>query len=87
MTMQEYQLRLGNIKFERLDDERDMYLQAYLNNRATATKKKGKEIVSAYPSFKDFFDYEKRLEEMTEPKEKEEQKLSRLESLLLQANS
>ena len=87
MTMQEYQLRLGNIKFERLDDERDIYLQAYLNNRATATVKKGKDIVSAYPNFKDFFDYEKRLEEMIEPKEKEERKLTRLESLVLQANS
>lgn len=87
MTMQDYQLRIGNIRFEQLDKERDLYLQAYLNNRATATKKKGKDIVSAYPEFKDFFDYEKRLEEMTEPKEKEERKLSRLESLVLQANS
>lgn len=38
-----------------------MHLQAYLNHAVKARKKVGKRERSMYPTFKDFFDYDKEL--------------------------
>lgn len=86
--MQEYQLKVKVRPYKRLEKERDMHLQAYLNNAATATVKKQGKIVSAYPSFNDFFNYDKRLKEIEgETKKKEERSLTNLERIVLKANS
>lgn len=61
MTFREYLYRLRAYRLKRVDEEYDMHLTAFLNVRAGAQKKKGKETVPAYPSMKEFFDYEKRI--------------------------
>ena len=88
MTREEYKIRMKIYPVKRVEAERDIYLLAYLTNRATATVKKGKDIVSAYPSFDDFYDYKSRLKEVSGISEIEEpRKLTSLESLILEATS
>ena len=52
----------------RVDKEHDMHLQAWLNHAVKSTKTQGKKQVPVYKTFKDFFDYEKRLEEVQRTK-------------------
>lgn len=87
MTFAEYLYRFKAYSLRRVDAEYDMHLNAWLNHQAGATKKQGKDTVSAYKSFKDFFDYEKRIEEVekTKPKKLNEQH-RRMAQLAAQAN-
>lgn len=56
----------------RIDKEYDIALQAWLNHQAKATKTTGsgknQKTMSVYKSFTDFFDYEKKIKEVKEPK-------------------
>lgn len=61
MTFREYLYRLRAYRLKRVDEEYDMHLTAFLNVRAGAQKKKGKETVPVYPTMKEFFDYDKRI--------------------------
>lgn len=61
MTLKEYHLRLKGYALKRLDNERDIYLQAYLNNIVKATDRSGK---PKFPKFEDFYDYDKRREDI-----------------------
>jgi len=60
MSYFEYQARLYAFRLSEVDKEYDMHLQAYLNNLVTATDK-GK---PKFKDFKDFFDYEKQINEI-----------------------
>lgn len=71
MTLPEYLFRMKAHTLARIDKEYDMYLQAWLNDAASATKAKGKETVRVFKTFNDFFDYEKRIGEVEKPVEKE----------------
>lgn len=72
MTLAEYYLRIDAYKLQRVDREYDIHLQAWVNNQAKAEKKKGKNTVPYFKSFDKFYDYEKRIEEVTgKPKEVE----------------
>ncbi len=71
MTFAEYLYRFKAYKLRRVDEEYDIHLAAWLHQQAGATKKQGKDTVSAYKSFKDFFDYEKRLADVDALKPKE----------------
>ena len=84
MTIKEYSWRIEAFNLSRIDQEYDMHMQAWLNHQATATKSKGKKTVSVYKSFKDFFDYEKRLLEV---KGKKAEPIDRRKQILLKANS
>lgn len=68
MTLPEYSYQMKAYALSRVDKEHDMHLQAWLNDNVRATKSKGKETVRVYKSFKDFFDYEKRIIEIEKPK-------------------
>lgn len=87
LTMHEYKLRVKAAQYKRLDDEYRMHKQAFLNNAVTATEEKGKRIVPVYRKFEDFFNYEKLEKKLNETYAPKERKLSRFESLILQANS
>ena len=73
-------------QLSRVDREYELYLQAWLNQQAQATKSKGKKTVSVFNTFNDFFNYEERVNEIVKPKPKE-MKRSKTELLLLKANS
>lgn len=87
MTFAEYLYRFKAYRLKRVDAEYDMHLNAWLNQQAGATKKQGKDTVSAYKSFKDFFDYEKRIDEVEKPKAKKlNDQYRRMAQLAAQAN-
>ena len=56
----------------RIDREFEIYLQAWTNQQAKATRNNGK--TPRYKTFKDFFDYEARVREIIsgEPSEKQD---------------
>lgn len=64
-------MRMKAFNLARIDKEYDIAMQAWMNHQATATKSTGSgknaKTVSVYDSFKDFFDYEKKLKEVEEP--------------------
>ena len=71
---------------KRVDSEYEIHLQAWVSHQVKAEKKQGKKTVPVYEKFSQFFDYEKRINDVLNPK-KEEKKLTNLERLMLQANS
>lgn len=71
---------------KRVDSEYEIHLQAWVGHQVKAEKKQGKKTVPVYEKFSQFFNYEKRINDVLKPK-KEEKKLTNLERLMLQANS
>jgi len=67
LTLQEYLLRMKAYRLQQVDKEYDMHLQAWHNHRVTWTKEQGNKQVPVYRTFKEFFDYEKRLKEVLGP--------------------
>lgn len=65
--MKEYELRMRAYQLQQIDKEADMHMQAWLNHQVTATKESGKKQVPVYRKFKDFYDYESRLNEVLAP--------------------
>lgn len=63
LSMAEYEILMKAYKLKQIDKLYYIHRTAYENQRAKATKKQGKNFVSVYKSFKDFFDYEKELKE------------------------
>ncbi|WP_193568272.1 hypothetical protein [Gracilibacillus saliphilus] len=63
-------MKMKAYNLKRVDIERDMHLQAWLNHQVTATKEQGKKHVPVYKNFTDFFDYEKRVKEIENPTKK-----------------
>lgn len=68
LTIREYALRIRAFQLQQVDKEYRMYKQAWINHQVTLTKEQGKKQVPIYKRFKDFFDYEKHLKEVTKPK-------------------
>lgn len=69
-------------KLSRVDREKDMYLQAWINNQVKATNKDGK---SVYKSFKDFYDYDKALKEIDQVKSnlsEQQKKMARIAKMI-----
>lgn len=62
MTLREYLFRMKAHSLKRVDKEYDMHLNAWLHVQANSTEQKGKKTVPKYKTFKDFFDYTKRIE-------------------------
>lgn len=67
MTLREYSYEIFAWQLKELDKQKDMHMQAYLNHVVTGTKERGKKRVPLYPKFKDFFDYEKEEQKITQP--------------------
>lgn len=84
MTFWEYELRMKAHALQSVDDEYMVYLQAWTIREAQAKKKKGKHGWSyVYKRLKDFFDYDSRINEITQ-KKKEKEKISSLANRLIE---
>lgn len=83
MTLREYSYMMHVFNLKRIDQERDLHMQAYLNHAVTSTKSIGKKQVPAYKTFKDFYDYEKEINRLLKP----QKKVLRIKSLILEANT
>lgn len=68
MTLREYSYEMHTYRLQQLDKRHDMHLQAYLSHVVTGVEKKGKKHVPVYPTFKDFFDFEKEESRLLQPK-------------------
>jgi hypothetical protein len=71
---------------KQIDKEYDMHLQAWLNNQVKATKEVGKKYVPIYEKFKDFFDYEERINQVQSKKKKITPDMKRKAKAALMAN-
>lgn len=89
LTLREYTLRMKAYQLQRVDREYEMHLQAWLNHAVTATKEQGKKQVPYYKKFKEFYDYEKRLKEVSSKKRRGmiTPQMKRMARLALIANS
>lgn len=65
-------------ELKRVDKQYDMHLQAWLFQSVQATKPiaGGKKTEPLYKNFKSFFDYEKRIEEVSDPQTNKTKTLS-----------
>lgn len=66
MGLAEYQLRMEAYQLKRVGQERDIALQAFLNQSVQATKGSEKHPVPKYKKFSQFFDYDKFIDEIRE---------------------
>ncbi|MGM0940364.1 MAG: hypothetical protein ACQEWU_05240 [Bacillota bacterium] len=64
-----------------------MHLQAWLHHVAGSTKEQGKKQVPVYKNFKQFFDYEKRIKEVDNPKDRLSPQMKQMAYLAMQINS
>lgn len=89
MTIYEYQYEREAYLLRRVDVEYDIHLQAYANLAVQKRVKQGQDIVSAFPTFESFFDINARVEQIVNPKKKEEEpkKVKKVKNLMLEANS
>lgn len=78
MSFFEYEARMYAFRLSSVDEQEKMHLQAWLNHAVTATKEKGKKQVSVYKNFKDFFDYDKQIRNVTGKKKKENPRIKKL---------
>ena len=86
MLLDEYLLLMKAYNLKRVDKEYDYHLQAWLSQQVQATEQRGKKSVLVYKNFKDFFDYEERVNKILKPEPKKV-KRTKIELLLLKANS
>ncbi len=81
MTLYEYDLRMKARTLKEIDREYEIYLQAWTNYNVQATKKQGKDrIVPMYKTFKQFYDYDRRIDEVSGmgKKQVQEERLKRI---------
>ena len=65
MTLYEYDLRMRASRLKEVDREHEIYLQAWADYMVQDTKKQGKDrIVPVYKTFKQFYDYDNRINEI-----------------------
>jgi hypothetical protein len=74
------------LRLQRLDEQLDIHLSAWLNHQVRAEKKRGKGTTPYYKSFKEFFDYEKELSKLDERKSEGNKKQDEFQYLLAKAN-
>ncbi|MDN6397671.1 MAG: hypothetical protein L0J75_01390 [Alkalibacterium sp.] len=86
LLVNEYLMLMKAKALEKLDRERDIYLQAFVNDKATATETRGKKTYTKYPSFEKFFDYEKHRDDLLGIKKEKNKKQRDIKQLVLLAN-
>lgn len=65
MDLFEYKMQMKAYALKRVDKEHDMHQQAWLIVQAGSRKTQGDKEVSAYKNFKAFYDYDKRIKEVS----------------------
>lgn len=68
MTFPEYLYRMKAFNLAQVDKHYDMHLSAWLQRKVELTEQKGDKTYYVYKDFKDFFDYEKAINEIDKPK-------------------
>lgn len=68
MTLPEYLYKFQAYRLKQIDKQYDMHLQAWLHVQANSTKTQGEKQVPVFKKFNEFFDYEKRINEIMKPK-------------------
>lgn len=69
-----------------LDNERELHMQAWLNQQVKATKKVCKKTIPYFKNFQAFFDYTKHENEITGNSKKEKAEPDSFQTMLLKAN-
>lgn len=91
MTLKEYTMRMKAIQLRRVDKELDIHMLAWKINEATATKSvgsgKNKKQTPYFNTFKEFYDVEKREQEVTGVEKEIKPKDETLNNLMARANS
>lgn len=88
ITLDDFEKYLKASQLRRLDKEYFISLQAFKNQEVQATTGSGKNVKSKFNTFKDFFDYEGREQEILGIKQVEKiEEDTTLRKLLLEANS
>lgn len=88
MTLKEYFWRIEAYRMREFENLYKMHQQAFINQVAKSTEKKGNKIEPKYKTFDEFFNYErKRREILGDLYNDKPQKEERLKQLILQANS
>ena len=83
ITLREYSYEMFAYNLRDIDKEKDIHLLAWQINQAQATKQKGKKTEAYFKTFKDFYDYEKRIKGLSG----NEEKLDSFSKLMSKANS
>lgn len=81
MTLYEYDLRMKAHRLQEIDWEYKIHLQAWANCTAKQKKMQGRDkIVPVFTSFKQFYDYDRRIEEVlaTDKIQAQEERLKRI---------
>ncbi|GGJ85952.1 hypothetical protein GCM10007063_05530 [Lentibacillus kapialis] len=85
MTLTEFHYKRYAQDYKEVDELYNMHLSAFLNRNASATENKGTEKKPreeyVFKDFKDFFDYEKALREVSEGFTRQEEKKPESKSL------
>jgi len=84
MTLEELELRRKAYRLQQVDKERDLHWQAWLNRQVKAMKEVGKKQEYIFKKFKDFYDYEKHLNDINNKKINDNNQ--RLINIAIQAN-
>lgn len=85
VLLEEYALLMKSYSLRKLDKERDMHKQAYLNLAVESTDKSGKK--TAYPTFEKFFDYDKIYRELFDKEDKPEvKKENKINNMIASSN-
>lgn len=87
MSLEEYSLQMQAYRLKQIDKERDMHLQAWLNHAVTATKEQGKKQVPVYKTFKEFYDYQKRLRGVEKPQTRVSANMRHMARIAAKANA
>lgn len=66
MTMREYQIRTEAYLLKREEEDRKIYLQAFINQVAKSTEGEGDNMRPAYPTFTDLYDEQARIDSIRE---------------------
>lgn len=79
LTVKEYQLLIKAQRLSTVDNELKIHQQAYLDALATGQKKNGKPV---YPSFNSFYDYNKRIKDVSADASHEAEKYKALSKII-----
>lgn len=70
MTLPDYLYRYKAYRLRSVDEDYHRHLSAWLNVQAGSMKQQGDKQAPVYRTFKNFFDYQKRVEEIEKPQPK-----------------
>lgn len=87
-SLADYEVLMKAASLREIDSLNKIHMQAWVNQAAKATRKRGKSYVGFYKDYQSFFNYSQALEEVwTDKEDKKEVQRDGLVSLILKANT